>query len=126
MAATTVSASWYVLVVAALGLFATTFFTIATHMPRVPAQRGLLAVMGIGAVASIVTLLMTRVQEGTKGLYDFFTGILILTVAAGLLDLYYFFQARRDRAGGAGWSLLGGLLLLLFAALGLVANFGVI
>lgn len=126
MAATTVSTSWYLLVVAALGLFATTFLTIATHMPRVPAQRGLLAIMGIGAIASIATLLMTRVQEGTKGLYDFFSGILILTVAAGLLDLYYFFQARRDRVDGAGWSLLGGLLLLLFAALGLIANFGVI
>lgn len=125
MAATTVSTSWYLLVIAALGLFATTFLTIATHMPRVPAQRGLLAIMGIGAIASIATLLMTRVQEGTKGLYDFFSGILLLTVVAGLLDLYYYVRARRDRADGARWSLVGGLLLLLFAALGLIANFGV-
>lgn len=126
MVATTVSTSWYLLVVAALGLFATTFFIIATHMPRVPAQRGLPAIMVVGAIASIATLLMTRVQEGTKGLYDFFSGILILTVVAGLFDLYYFFQARRDRADGAVWSLLGGLLLLLFAGLGLIANFGMI
>lgn len=126
MAVTTPSTSWYMLVIAALGLFATTFLTIATHMPRVPAQRGLVAVMGLGAVGSIATLLMTRVQEGTKGLYDLFTGVLLLTVVAGLLDLFYYLRARRDRAEGAGWSLLGGLLLLGFAALGLVANFGAV
>lgn len=126
MAATAASTSWYLLVFAALGLFATTFLTIATHMPRVPVQRGLLVVMGLGAVASIVTLLMTRVQEGTKGLYDFFTTILILAVAAGVLDLFYFVQARRRRAEGAGWSLVGGWLLLTFAVLGLIANFGLV
>lgn len=125
MAQTSPSASWYFLVFAALGFFATTFVAIVSHMPRVRRQRGLVAVMLISALASLVTLVLTQVQEGTRAVFDLLSGVLILAIAAALLDLFYFVQARRERLAGANWSLLVALLLLGCSTLGLLAQYGV-
>lgn len=124
MAATTASSSWYLLVFTALGFFLTTFAAIVSHMPRVPKQRGLLAVMAIAAVASLTTLIMTQVQAGSKAVFDLLGGVLLLAVVAAVADLFYYVQARRARLEGANWSLIVAVALLVFSALGLVANYG--
>lgn len=124
MAATTASPSWYLLVFTAMGFFLTTFAAIVSHMPRVPRQRGLIAVMVIAALASLTTLIMTQVQEGSKAVYDLLGGVLLLAIAAGVADLFYYVQARRAKLAGANWSLYVALALFVFGALGLIANYG--
>jgi hypothetical protein len=123
MAGTTASTSWYLLVFAALGFFVTTFAAIVSHIPRVPQQRGLLLVMLVSAVASLLTLALTQLEASKTG-FDIFRAVLVLVVAAALLDLFYFVQARRRRLDGAGWSFVVALLLLGCTALGFMSQFG--
>lgn len=127
MAETTASTSWYLLVFATLGFFVVTFAAIMSHTPRIPEQRGLLAVIVISAISSLattITLLVTQRQAGSKGLYDLFFGLMLLAIGAAILDLFYFVQARRKRLDGASWSLYIALALLGCSALGLLAHFG--
>src|SRR5918992_1159888 len=124
MVETTASSAWYLLVFAALGFAATTFAALVSHIPRVPEQRGLLAVMVVSALAAFVTLLVAQVPERSRTLFDLLTGTLALVIGAALLDLAYFVQARRRGLPGAGWSLVVALALLGCAALGLLAQFG--
>ena len=124
MVETTASSAWYLLVFATLGFAATTFAAITSHMPRVPEQRGLLAVMVISALAALVTLLVTQIPERSRFLFDLLTGALALALGAALLDLVYFVQARRRRLAGAIWSLVVALALAASATLGLLAQFG--
>ena len=124
MAETTASTSWYLLVFAALGFAVATFAAIMLHMPRVPEQRGLLAVMAGSALAAFVTLLVTQVPERSQTLFTLLTAALALAIGAALLDLAYFVQARRRRLPGASWSLVVALALLGCATLGLLAQFG--
>lgn len=127
--AVAVSTSWYLLVFAALGFFVTTFAAIMSHIPRVPAQRGLLAVIVVSGAASLVALMLAIVTQTPDGggptAYDLFFLLLLAAVGAALLDLFYFFQARRRGLAGANWSLYVALLLLGCSALGLMAHFGV-
>ena len=126
MAQLGISASWYYLVFTALGLAVVTFAAIMSHVPRIPQQRGLLAVILISALASIVSLMLTQAREGSEGLYQIFLGLLILTVGAALLDLFYFVQARRRGLEGANWSLYVALALLGLSALGLYSQYGAV
>ncbi|MGN6697578.1 MAG: hypothetical protein ACTHMR_05430 [Thermomicrobiales bacterium] len=123
MAETVASTSWYMLVFAAIGLAAVTFVAIMSHIPRIPEQRGLLAVILASAFAAVLTLLLTQIPAGNKGLFDFFKAIMVVAILAALLDLFYFIQARRRHLGGAGWSLLVTLGLLACSALGLLSQY---
>jgi len=123
MAGTTASTSWYLLVFAAMGFFVTTFAAIVSHIPRVPQQRGLLLVMLVSAVASLLTLALTQLEASKTG-FDIFRAVLLLVIAAALLDLFYFVQARRRRLDGANWSLVVALLLLGCATLGSMSQSG--
>ena len=123
MAGTTASTSWYLLVFAALGFFVTTFAAIVSHIPRVPQQRGLLIVMLVSAVASLLTLALTQLEASKTG-FDIFRAVQLLVIAAALLDLFYFVQARRRRLDGASWSFVVALLLLGCAALGFMSQSG--
>ena len=123
MAETVASTSWYMLVFAAIGFAAVTFVAIMSHIPRIPEQRGLLAVILASAFAAVLTLLLTQIPAGNKGLFDFFKLIMIVAILAALLDLFYFIQARRRHLGGAGWSLLVTLGLLACSALGLLSQY---
>lgn len=126
MAESAASASWYLLVFAALGFAVTTFLAIMSHMSRVPRQRGLLVVMGISALAALGTLIMTQVREGSRALFDVLFGLLLLALGAAVLDLFYFVQAKRQRLEGANWSLLVALALAGCSALGLLSHYGVV
>jgi hypothetical protein len=126
MAQGTVSTAWYLLVFAAMGFFLVTFAAIMSHIPRIPQQRGLLVVILISALASIVSLVLTQAREGSEGLYQIFLGLLVLTVVAALLDLFYFVQARRRGLEGANWSLYIALALLGLSALGFYSQYGAV
>ena len=121
------SSSWYLLVFATMGFFVVTYAAIMSHVPRVPQQRGLLAVIAISAVTSLwatITLLVTGRQGGSEGLFDLLFVLQLAAIGAALLDLYYFVQARRRRLAGANWSLYVAIALLGCCALGLLSQFG--
>ena len=124
--------SWYTLVFLTLAFAALTFAAIVTHIPRIPEQRGLLGVIIASALAAIWSLLVTQVADPARGIevsrtiFDVFVVLLTLAVLAGLLDLFYYFQARRRRLDGAGWSLIVALGLVACGGYGLLAHFNVI
>lgn len=124
--------SWYTLVFLTLAFAAVTFAAIMSHIPRVPEQRGLLAVIVISAATAVWTLLVTLVADPARqievgrGLFDILVVLLALSVLAGLLDLAYFAQARRRRLEGAGWSLTVALGLLACGGYGLLTHFNLI
>lgn len=123
-----VSTSWYLLAFTALGFFVTTFAAIMSHIPRIPAQRGLLAIIAISGLASVISLMLTiAAQSATIGptAYNIFSLLMILALGAALLDLFYFIQARRRKLEGANWSLYVAVLLAACGALGLMSQFGV-
>lgn len=125
-----VSTAWYLLVFAALGFFVTTFAAIMSHIPRIPQQRGLLAVILVSGLASAFSLMIAIVTQlegggGSPATYGVFTILMIVAIAAALLDLFYFVQARRRGLEGANWSLYVALLLAGCGALGLFAQYGV-
>lgn len=124
--------SWYTLVFLTLAFAALTFAAIVTHIPRIPEQRGLLGVIIASALAAVWSLLVTQVADPARGIevsrtiFDVFVVLLTLAVLAGLLDLFYYVQARRRRLDGAGWSLVVGLGLVACGGYGLLAHFNVI
>lgn len=130
MAQLGISASWYYLVFTALGLALVTFGAIMTHIPRIPQQRGLLAVIVVAAIAAVLSLLLTQVTnpsndfEVSPFLYFLFRGAMALVIVVALVDLFYYAQARRRRLDGAGWSLWIAVGLLICAGLGLYSQFG--
>jgi hypothetical protein len=124
--------SWYTLVFLTLAFAALTFAAIVTHIPRIPAQRGLLGVIITSALAAVWSLLVTLVSDPARGievsrtLFDILVVLLSLAVLAGLLDLFYYAQARQRRLDGAGWSLLVAIGLVACGAYGLLTHFNVI
>lgn len=130
MAQLGVSVSWYYLVFTAIGLALVTFAAIMSHIPRIPQQRGLLAVILISAAAAILSMLLTQVTNPSNAvevspfLYSLFRIAMGALVLAALLDLFYWFQAKRRRIDGAGWSLAVAIGLLICAALGFYSQFG--
>jgi hypothetical protein len=124
--------SWYTLVFLTLAFAMLTFAAIMSHIPRIPEQRGLLAVILISAVTAGWSLLVTQVTDPAREidvgrrLFDVLVVLLALSVLAGLLDLAYYALARRRKLSGAGWSLVVGLGLLLVAGYGLLAHYNVI
>ncbi|HEY8602007.1 MAG TPA: hypothetical protein VIL85_26510 [Thermomicrobiales bacterium] len=131
MAQLGISVAWYYLVFTALGLALMTFAAIMSHIPRIPQQRGLLAVIVIAAFTAVLSMLLTQITnpansfEVSPFLYFLFRVSLGLLVLVALLDLFYYAQAKRRKIDGAGWSLFVGIGLLLCAALGLYSQFGV-
>jgi len=131
MAQLGISVSWYYLVFTALGLALMTFAAIMSHIPRIPQQRGLLAVILISGFTAILSMLLTQITnpantfEVSPFLYFLFRVSMGLLVLVALLDLFYYAQAKRRNIDGAGWSLFVGIGLLLCAALGLYSQFGV-
>lgn len=125
MAQLGISVAWYYLVFTALGLAVVTFAAIMSHIPRIPQQRGLLAVILISAFAAVFSMLMTQITnpantiEVSPFLYSVFRVAMGLLVFAALLDFFYYVQAKRRKLDGAGWSLVVGIGLLACAALGL-------
>ncbi len=127
MAETGASSSWYLLVFATMGFFVVTYAAIMSHVPRIPEQRGLLAVVLLSALTSLgatITLLVTQREAGNPGLYNLFSLLMLLAIGAALLDLFYFVQARRRRLAGANWSFYVAVALLGCSALGLLSQFG--
>lgn len=130
MAQLGISVSWYYLVFTALGLALVTFAAIMSHIPRIPQQRGLLAIIVIAAAAAVLSMLLTQITNPSNAievspfLYFLFRGAMVALVLAALLDLFYWVQARRRRLDGAGWSLAVAIGLLLCAGLGLYSQFG--
>lgn len=124
--------AWYFLVFTALGFALVTFAAIMSHIPRVPEQRGLVAVIVISAFAAVLSLLLTQLSDPVKeievgrGWYDLFFLAMILALAAALLDLVYFVQARRRKLGGAIWSLIVAAGLIACGGLGLLVHLGVV
>jgi hypothetical protein len=124
--------SWYTLVFLTLAFAALTFVAIMTHIPRIPEQRGLLGVIIASALAAVWSLLVTQVADPARGIevsrtiFDIFVVLLSLAVLAGLLDLFYYVQARRRRLDGAGWSLIVAIGLVACGSYGLLAHFNVI
>ncbi len=131
MAQLGISVAWYYLVFTALGLALLTFAAIMSHIPRIPQQRGLLAVILIAGFTAVLSMLLTQITnpansfEVSPFLYFLFRVSLGLLVLVALLDIFYYAQAKRRRLDGAGWSLFVGIGLLLCAALGLYSQFGV-
>jgi drug/metabolite transporter (DMT)-like permease len=127
MADTIASTSWYALVFATLGFFVATYAAIVSHIPRLPEQRGLLAVILSAALVSLgatVATLLTQRQAANAGIYFLFSCLMVLGIAAALLDLVLFVQARRRGLAGANWSLYVALALLGCSALGLYSQYG--
>jgi len=124
--------SWYTLVFLTLAFAAITFAAIMTHIPRIPEQRGLLAVILVSALNALWALLVTQVADPARGIgvsrtiFDILVALLALGILAGLLDLYFYFQARRRRLDGAGWSLIIAVALIVCAGYGLLAQYNVI
>lgn len=124
--------SWYTLVFLTLAFAALTFAAIVSHIPRIPQQRGLLAVILASGAAALWTLLVTQVSdpareiEVSRFLFDVLVALLGLAALAGLLDLAYYALARRRRLEGATWSLVVGLGLVACGTYGLLAQFNVI
>ena len=131
MAQLGISVSWYYLVFTAIGLALVTFAAIMSHIPRIPQQRGLLAVILIAAFAAVFSMLLTQVTnpandiEVSPFLYLLFRVAMGALIVAALLDFFYWAQAKRRRIDGAGWSLIVGVGLLVCAGLGLYSQFGV-
>jgi hypothetical protein len=123
---------WYTLVLLTLVFAATTFAAIMTHIPRIPEQRGLLAVIVISALNALWSLLVTQVADPARDIdvnptiFNILAGLLALAVLAGLLDLFYYLQARRRRLEGAGWSLIVALALIGCGVYGLLTHYNVI
>lgn len=127
MADTIASTSWYLLVFTTMGFFVVTYAAIVSHIPRIPEQRGLLAVLLLSALASLgatITVLVTQRRAANAGLYFLFSCLMVLAIGAAILDLFYFVQARRKRLDGANWSLYIALALLGCGALGLYSQYG--
>jgi hypothetical protein len=124
--------SWYTLVFLTLAFAALTFAAIVTHIPRIPEQRGLLAVIVGAALNALWVLLVTLVTDPARGIavsrtiFDILVVVLALAVSAGLLNLVLYVQARRRRLEGAGWSLSVGLALIACGGYALLAHFNVI
>jgi hypothetical protein len=124
--------SWSMLVVFTLAFAAITFAAIMSHIPRIPEQRGLLVVILISAANALWTLLVTQVTDPVRGidygrgLFDVLVILLALAIVAGLLDLFYYVQARQRRLGGAGWSLAVAIALVACGGYGLLSHFNVI
>ncbi len=124
--------SWYTLVFLTLSFAVITFAAIVSHIPRVPDQRGLLAVMLLSGANAVWSLVVTQVADPAReievgrGLFDLLVVLLALAVLAGLLDLFFYFQATRRRLEGAGWSLIVALGLIGTAGYGLLAHFNVV
>jgi hypothetical protein len=130
MAQLGISASWYYLVFTALGLALVTFAAIVSHIPRIPQQRGLLAVILIAAFAAVLAMLLTQITnpasafEASLFWYLLFRAAMAGLIVAALLDLFYYAQAKRRRLAGATWSLVVAVGLLACAGLGLYSQFG--
>lgn len=130
MAQLGVSASWYYLVFTAIGLALVAFMAIMSHIPRVPQQRGLLAVILITAFAALVSMLLTQITNPTNNfaatpfMLNLFRAAMGLALAAAALDLFYYVQARRRKLDGATWSLLVAIGLVICAGLGLYSQSG--
>jgi uncharacterized membrane protein len=130
MAQLGISVSWYYLVFTAIGLAFVTFAAIMSHIPRIPQQRGLLAVIFLAAVAAVLSMLLTQVTnpsndiEVSPFLYFLFRIAMGGVILAALIDLFYWAQAKRRKIEGGGWSLLVAIGLLICAALGLYSQFG--
>jgi hypothetical protein len=60
--------SWYTLVFLTIAFAAITFAAIMTHIPRIPEQRGLLAVILIAAFNALWALLVTQVTDPARGI----------------------------------------------------------
>jgi hypothetical protein len=124
--------SWYTLVFLTLAFAVLTFAAIMSHTPRIPEQRGLLAVILISAITAVWSLVVTQVADPARdldvgrALFDVLVVLLALSALAGLLDLAYYALARRRNLAGAGWSLVVGLGLLLAAGYGLLSHFNVV
>ena len=125
-----VSTSWYFLVFTAIGLALVAFMAIMSHIPRIPQQRGLLAVILIAVFAALIAMLLTQITnpsnnfEASPFLINLFRVAMVLTIVAALLDLFYYFQAQRRKLEGATWSLLVAIGLVICAGLGLYSQFG--
>jgi hypothetical protein len=123
---------WYTLVLLTLVFAATTFAAIMTHVPRIPEQRGLLAVILIAALNALWSLLVTQVADPARDIdvnptiFNILVALLALAILAGLLDLFYYLQARRRRLEGAGWSLIVALALIGCGVYGLLTHYNVI
>jgi hypothetical protein len=130
MAQVGISVSWYYLVFTAIGLALVTFAAIMSHIPRIPQQRGLLAVILIAGLAAVLSLLLTQLANPGNDIpvssfwYDLFRIAMGLVLVAALIDLVYYFQAKRRQLDGATWSLLVAIGLLICGALGLYSQFG--
>ena len=130
MAQLGISAAWYYLVFTAIGLALVTFAAIMSHIPRIPQQRGLLAVILIAGFAAVLSMLLTQVTnpgndfETSPFWYDLFRIAMGLVLVAALIDLVYYFQAKRRQLDGATWSLLVAIGLLICGALGSTHNSG--
>lgn len=124
--------SWYTLVFLTIAFAAITFAAIMSHIPRIPEQRGLLAVILISALNALWALLVTQVADPAKGIevsrtiFDILVAMLALAILAGLLDFAYYVLARRRRLEGAGWSLFVALALIACGVYGLLAQYNVI
>ncbi|MFN8541540.1 MAG: hypothetical protein U0232_29200 [Thermomicrobiales bacterium] len=124
--------SWYTLVFLTLAFAAITFAAIMSHIPRIPQQRGLLAVILISALNALWSLLVTQVADPAKGIevsrtiFDILVVMLALAILAGLLDFVYYILARRRRLDGAGWSLFVAIALIACGVYGLLAHYNVI
>lgn len=131
MAQLGISVAWYYLVFTAIGLALVTFAAIMSHIPRIPQQRGLLAIILISGVAAVLSMLLTQITnpsndiEVSPFLYFLFRGAMGALIVAALLDLFYWAQAKRRKIDGAGWSLTVAIGLLVCAGLGLYSQFGV-
>ena len=124
--------AWYYLVFTALGFALVTFVAIMSHIPRVPQQRGLIAVILVSAFAAVLSLLLTQLADPLKEIevsrfwYDLFFVAMVLALGGAVLDLVYYVLAKRQRLAGANWSLIVALGLFACGGLGLLTHFGVI
>lgn len=125
-----ISAAWYYLVFTTIALAFVTFAAIMSHVPRIPQQRGLLAVVIVSAFAAVIAMLLTQLSNPANdievsALYtELFKGSMIAVMLVALLDFFYYWQGKRRGIDGAGWSLTIGIALLLCALLGLYTQYG--
>lgn len=130
MAQLGISASWYYLVFTALGLALVTFAAIMSHIPRIPQQRGLLAVILVAGFAAVLSMLLTQVTNPSNDftaspfLNLIFRAAMALVLLVALVDFGYYVQAKRRKLDGADWSLWVALGLLICGGLGLYSQFG--